>query len=88
MSEYSGGSDIWLMEMVQKAQDQADARAESMMGSPVWDTLFTVAYQSTDEMDQSESIDPKTESEELPAFHLTVGDMPPNVSCCCHELSH
>jgi hypothetical protein len=41
MSEYSGGSDIWLMEMVQKAQDQADARAESMMGSPVWDTIYS-----------------------------------------------
>jgi hypothetical protein len=51
--------------MVQKAQDRADARAESTMGDPVWDALFTVAYQSTDETDQSESIDPETESEEL-----------------------
>jgi len=50
---------------IRKAQDRADARAESTMGDPVWDALFTVTYQSTDETDQSESIDPETESEEL-----------------------
>jgi len=34
------------------------------MKDPVWDALFVAAYQSTDETDDAEGIDPETESEE------------------------
>ena len=40
-------------------------REESTMTDPVWDALFAVTYQSTDETDHSEGIDPETDSEEL-----------------------
>jgi hypothetical protein len=36
-----------------------------MMRDPTWDTLFVVTYQSTDEMDDAEGIDPETDSEEV-----------------------
>jgi hypothetical protein len=35
------------------------------MTDPVWDALFAVAYQSTDETDRSDGIDPETDSDEL-----------------------
>jgi hypothetical protein len=48
--------------MKQKAQDRTDIRAESTMDEPVWDFLFEVIYQSTDETDGEENVDPDTET--------------------------
>ena len=36
-----------------------------MMRDPTWDALFVATYQSTDETDDAEGIDPETDSEEV-----------------------
>ena len=38
-----------------------------MMRDPTWDALCVVTYQSTDETDDAEGIDPETDSEEVTA---------------------
>ena len=65
MFEYPGGMEVLLTAKLQKVQDRADVRAESTMTNSVWDALFAVPYQSTDKTDQSEGIDPETDSDEL-----------------------
>jgi hypothetical protein len=35
------------------------------MKDPTWDALFVVTYQSTDETDDAEGIDPETDGEEV-----------------------
>ena len=83
-----------LTSQVQKAQDRADVREQSTMKDPAWDALFAVAYQSTDETDDEESIDPKTDSEEVavsvpsrpwvtrpPTYHAAVVSLHPVIPC-------
>lgn len=58
------------------------------MTDPIWDALFVVVYQSTGETDQSDGIDPETDSDKL-AYQCsitTMGDMSANLSCSYYEF--
>jgi hypothetical protein len=46
----------------QKAQDRQDVRSESTMQEPAWDFLFEVIYQSLDETDSQDDVDPDTDT--------------------------
>src|ERR1700736_1074631 len=47
---------------IQKAQDHQDVRPDSTMREPAWDFLFDVIYQSSDETDSQDDVDPDTDT--------------------------
>ena len=46
----------------QKAQDRQDICSESTMQEPAWDFMFEVIYQSSDETDSQDDVDPDTDT--------------------------